>query len=446
MEPTILANDSMSPVRAWASDTSTWIRSASLALLCAVLLFGPLAFGAVQSWSLFVIQCGSALLFMLWSVEFSISRPMRIVHHPLYFPFVLIILVASIQIAFSTSVYPYLTYRKLLTYITISLVFFVSVQILDSDKSLKLLFNVLAIFGFVVALFAIAQFLTKADSIYWLVKPRFGAWIFGPYVNHNHYAGLMEMLTPIPLVLSTDRSLRPESKVIYLFLGAIMGSSIVLSQSRGGIIALFVQLAVLATALVWSRRSAATSIVFAVLLLFGVGLVYWLGADPVLKRLNTLTAESTFATEQQRISVLHDSIQMVRERPLLGFGLGTFSTAYPKYRGFVTDLFVNEAHNDYLQALIETGLIGFIAVGWVVWVLCRTIATLSRDWQVRSLMRYRFAALLATVGIAVHSFLDFNLQIPANALLFFVLAGVASTAFPGLDRSKFLPLRRVGRS
>jgi O-antigen ligase len=125
-----------------------------------------------------------------------------------------------------------------------------------------------------------------------------------------------------------------------------------------------------------------------------------------------------------RLDVAKDIPGMLRNRPVAGWGLGLFPIVYPQYRSFSTDVVVNQAHNDYLQALVETGILGFICVLWFILNLyrdgIRNFRANSRLATTRAL-----ASLVGCTGILVHSLSDFNLHIPANAAMFFVLCGIA---------------------
>jgi O-antigen ligase len=128
-----------------------------------------------------------------------------------------------------------------------------------------------------------------------------------------------------------------------------------------------------------------------------------------------------------RLNMTKDCLKMFAHRPLWGWGLGTFPAIYPSYRSFYTNLFVNEAHNDYAQLLVETGLLGF---GLMLWFLVRLYQyglPTSRRWELRWDGAVSLAALLGCTGILFHSLVDFNLQIPANAALFYVLCGLAAS-------------------
>jgi O-antigen ligase len=118
---------------------------------------------------------------------------------------------------------------------------------------------------------------------------------------------------------------------------------------------------------------------------------------------------------------------MFWHRPVWGWGLGTFPTVYPSYRSFYTNLFVNEAHNDYAQLLMETGLLGFVLMLWFVIALYRSGWPISRRWEFQWDRAVSLAAFLGCTGMLLHSLVDFNLQIPANAAVFYVLCALAAS-------------------
>jgi O-antigen ligase len=113
---------------------------------------------------------------------------------------------------------------------------------------------------------------------------------------------------------------------------------------------------------------------------------------------------------------------------------------YPQFRTFYTTFFVNEAHNDYLQLLTETGLVGFGIAVWFLVITFRRAWPKLDNWTENVSGSLTVAALLGCVGILVHSFLGFNLQIPANAALFYDLCAVA--AVEALQESQRRRIRR----
>ena len=130
-----------------------------------------------------------------------------------------------------------------------------------------------------------------------------------------------------------------------------------------------------------------------------------------------------------RLKMTKDCLQNVFPPAGVGMGLGNFPTVYPGYRSFYTNLFINEAHNDYAQLLVETGLLGFGLMLWFLVRLYRHGLPTSRRWEFKWDGAVSLAALLGCTGILFHSFVDFNLQIPANAAFFYVLCALAASTF-----------------
>src|SRR5205807_10202736 len=124
-----------------------------------------------------------------------------------------------------------------LIYCSYGMLCFISGQTLLRNSQARKLALILSIYGSVLAAFALVQGISSNGRLYWMRQPRMGGWIYGPYVNHNHYAGLMELLVPIPLVFSLTHGARGRRKLLATVAAAVMASTIFLSGSRGGMAA-----------------------------------------------------------------------------------------------------------------------------------------------------------------------------------------------------------------
>src|SRR5580658_5522215 len=207
-----------------------------------LLLFGPLAFGAVEPWSIFLLEASSAALFMLWIGKQVLEGEMKIRWNPLFLPMGVFGLLIIFQLAFRVTAYPHDTASLALLYFSYAILCFLAGQALLRGSQARTLAVVFSLYGAALASFSLIQGVSSNGKLYWLRQPRNGGWIYGPYVTHNHYAGLMEMLVPIPLVLSLTRLASSRTPAASAAGAAIMVGTIFLSGSRGGMLAIVIEL------------------------------------------------------------------------------------------------------------------------------------------------------------------------------------------------------------
>ena len=392
-----------------------------------LLLFAPLAFGAVEPWSTFVLEIGAASLFALWVIRQTVSDVVSFTGNPLFLPMLVFAALIILQLATGVTAYRYRTFSSGLMYCAYGLLCFLVVQCLRRTKQLKTLVFVFSAYGFVLAIFALVQSITSNGKLYWLRIPRSGGWIYGPYVNHNHYAGLMEMLVPIPLVCFLMHRTQGWHKTMAALAAGVMASTIFLSGSRGGMAAFVAEMTVLGAVLLKQRSARRSSVGLSFFLLIIIGLVIWLGGTELTKRVASIDVEARKELSGgMRMAIDRDGLKMYAHKPVLGWGLGVFPDVYPRYRSFYTNFFVNEAHDDYLQLLVEMGALGFATMIWFIVLLYRSAIKKLGNWAEDIHGSVALAAMLGCTGILVHSFVDFNLQVPANAALFYVLCVVAA--------------------
>ncbi|MGO9404759.1 MAG: O-antigen ligase family protein [Terriglobales bacterium] len=408
------------------------LRLTSTALLmgaCTLLLLGPLAFGAVEPWSIFALESCSVLLLAAWASRQWIHRELDLSGNVLYLPMAAFFALVLLQWVLGITAYRHVTYSHMLLYAAYGMLVFVVTQTLHRSSQFELMAKLFTGYGAVVALFAVLQGMAPNGKVYWIRSLAQGGFIYGPYVNHNHYAGLMEMLTPFPLVLAATHFTDGARKIVVAGIAALMSASIFLSGSRGGMVAFVVQMVVLSVFLARKREGNwKQPLMLGAFLAMVVGFLLWMGNNEVTLRLISIHSEAREEINGGvRLTIDRDCLRMLIRRPILGWGLGTFPTVYPEFRSFYTNMFVNQAHNDYLQLLVETGLAGFSIAVWFLVLVFRQAAGKLKNWTENASGALTMAALLGCVGILVHSFLDFNLQIPANAALFYVLCAIAAS-------------------
>ena len=390
-----------------------------------ILLFGPLAFGYVHFWAIFILEAGTAALLLLWTWTRVAETEVRVLTNPLFGPMAAFAAVIAIQIIFGLSAYRYATISKALLYCAYAALCFLTAQCKLRKIEVKHLAVVISAYGFAIALFAVLQSLSPNGKVYWFFQPEAGGWIYGPYINHNHYAGLMEILTPVPLVLGLTKGIHGTKKAIFLFAAMLMASTIFLSGSRGGMVAFATQIMFLAAVLSF-QKDRRSGVIAASLIAIIFAFLIWVGGRSTTERVASIRHEAEEGLSGSlRLNINRDGMKMFAQKPLLGWGLGTFPVVYPQFRSFFSDKFINEAHNDYLQLLVETGGAGFLVMLWFLALVYRDGMRKIKNWTRDPDGAIALACLLACTGILVHSFVDFNLQIPANAALFYVLCTLA---------------------
>jgi O-antigen ligase len=391
-----------------------------------LLLFGPLAFGAVEPWSIFLLECGSAALFLIWIGKQVLEGEIKIRPNPVFLPMGVFGLLIAAQLVFRISAYPHDSISIALQYFSYAILCFLAAQTLLRGAQARTLALIVSLYGAALAGFALIQGLSSNGRLYWIRQPRMGGWIYGPYVNHNHYAGLMEMLVPIPLVLSLTHIASSKARTAAASAAAVMVGTIFLSGSRGGMLAIFAEVIILAVLLIKQKRGLRTAVGIGVFLTIVVALLVWVGGGELSRRIATVTTSHSDLSSDVRSYINRDGLRMFLKRPVFGWGLGTFPVVYPQFRTFYTNFFVNEAHNDYLQLLVEMGLLGFATMLWFLVTLYTRAINKLGNWSSDISGAVTLACVLGLSGILVHSAVDFNLQVPANAALFYVLCTIAA--------------------
>src|SRR5467141_1371709 len=352
---------------------------------------------------------------------------------------------------FTVSMSPYQTVSHLLLLVTYLAAFFLTLVLCRNPNAKRRLVLAIVSLGVFEALYGLIQYLTGWQQIFTYVKKYYLEEATGTYINRNHFAGFLEMILPFAVVLAlrwaallfkntssgTARLRKIASRTellslaLWLFLGTLLFVALVLSRSRMGLISMLVSLVAILALAGTASMPARTRVAVAILFFLGVlGLILWIGIDPVMSRFETLGQEYN-SSGQNRISIWRDTLGLIRHHPLLGTGLGSFSVVYPSVQTVFLTLLVEHAHCDYLEVATDLGLPGAIlAFGSMFWVLAQT-ARRYRKTEESFDKAVSLGCIGSIVAILVHSLADFNLYIPANALVFTVIVALAwSNAHP----------------
>ncbi len=415
-------------------------RTIQVGTIC-VILSSLLLFGAVQPVVLSMEESAIVILAIL-SIIHHQKKGLMVDWTPLAYPFALFLLYIFFQVIplpppilkvlsphsmvlrerlgigggwQSVSLIPYRTLSQGIYWLSLFLLFLLVVNHFKQKRPLRWLINSLFYFGIAEALYGMFSFFTRSQWLLWYHNPRLPtSRVHGTYRNPDHFAGFMEMMVPIGVVKSMDwkaNPAQPKTEVLakrgaLLFLSMLGALALFFTLSRAGLIGFLGSMAF------WyineKRREEQKGIAFALGILLSLLLVYafWVGVGPMMDRFNT-------AGQDLRMQVWQNCLPIIKDYALTGTGFNTFSYVFPIYRDITLPLSFAHAHNEYIEMLIEGGVVGFILF---VWVFFKPVV-----WSINSSSLLTRASLTGIVAIAIHNLFDFNLHIPGNAYLLMTL-------------------------
>ena len=391
--------------------------------VCILVAFAVAAHGVVEVWSVSLFEAGAALLFLAWAFAAIRTREPKVEWNGLHWAVAGLLLWSVLQLIFRVTVSPFLTWNAILRWSACALIFFVATQVFRDRSSYRVLTWFLIVFGFLVAVEGIIQYFTSTGTIYWLRELSAGGQPFGPFVNRNHFAGFMELLAPIGLAFLAFRGVRRDMVTLVGLFTLVPAGAIFLSASRGGVVVFLVEVAILAALFVFRGSQKIKVVPAIVFMLLGIAVIGWLGASRAAARfLPNQPGEATF---HRRWTMLQGASRIFREHFATGTGLGTLVVVYPLYETAYDGKLVDHAHNDYIETLADLGLPGgLLGLLFIGTLYKKGIGALEKE-QSHFSLAFHAAALTACTGLLLHSLVDFNLQIPSNALIFLIQAGLA---------------------
>jgi O-antigen ligase len=405
--------------------------TAARILLATTLFASPWAFGAVQTWAWASVAVIASVSLVLWALGSVGEGGAGLVWSPLYLPALMFLGLGFVQLFAGLSMDRIATREALLKLATDVVLFFLVGQLIvkASVTTWRRVALLVTVYGFALGLFAIVQFFSSQGRIYWSVNTE--GWYFGPYVNRNHFAGLMEMLIPISIAFIASQPWRQGVRAPLIFCVSVAAASFLLSGSRGGLLSLFCGL-LMGVWMLRPRGARFPRLRIGLAGLLGIlpalALFFWLDGGRVSERWAAVfvPTRSRDPGLVQREVAAADSLRLLRKHPWVGTGLGSFETAFAQVRSFPSDLAWDHAHNDFAEALVESGLTGGALIVGALLIFLRLSLSNWAEKAGQELGKMQLGAAVGCCILLVHSLFDFNLRIPANAAWFAVSAAVGS--------------------
>lgn len=403
-----------------------------LGLVTLILIWAPMAFGSVRPRDEMIVAGLTVLALGLWVVRFWVRSEYRILWPP--FAWTVIIFVGYVIWQYTRAEVEYVARLDLNRVILYAAIFFLVLDNLNRQEWTQWLVMVLIFVGMVMSMYAIYQYLTGSKWIYGTPQPaEYNGRAGGPFVCPNHLASYLGMTTPLAFALTMMARLKALMKVFLCYAGIVMLCGLVVTVSRAGLVSAGIGLLVLFSVLVFTREFRLPAIVAIALILIPA---IWLAATSfkVQARLKKGMASGQLADD--RFNVWPAAKTMWREHFWTGVGPNHFDVRFRSLRPPLAQLQGRpvRVHNDYLNTLADYGMIGFtlIAAAWGVYWLSftRIWRFVRRGNDIGSRQSTRAATVLGAsaglVALLCHIILDFDMHIPALAIVVVTLLAIVS--------------------
>ncbi|MGA2179280.1 MAG: O-antigen ligase family protein [Verrucomicrobiota bacterium] len=413
-----------------------WCERGILGLVLGILVFGPLAMGAVDTPEFLVIQGLMVAVMLVWALRLWISPKPQLLWPPLGW---VVLAFAALAVGrYLTADIEYVARLEMIQVLMYAFLFFAIVNNLYRQESVQIISFTLIFLAMGISCYAIYQFLTHSNRVWDDVSPYLGR-ASGTYISPNNFAGFLEMLLPLAAACVLVGRMKPVVRILLGYSALVMLAGMVVTFSRGGWVAVVVALLVLLGTLIFHRNHRLPAFLLLVVLAVGGTIFvtnYLSKTLSYIRRVETDLQDKPENVLNLRRGMWTAAEQMWRDHFWWGVGPAHYDYRFREYRPESVQMSPDRAHNDYLNLLADWGAAGGIIVlaGMVTFG-----AGLRKTWKyVRPSendfgrgMSNRFAFFLgASAGLfalAVHSVMDFNLHIPANAILGVTLLALLSS-------------------
>ncbi len=312
----------------------------------------------------------------------------------------------------------------------------------------------LIVFGAACSLYGLIETFSGHWHILWWPSFRHDLRVSGTFINPNHFAFYLGLIIPMgcgflyartedhkPATASrkqaswyrrmlqslNERESRTQKNGLLMFLIGLMILALFFTASRGAIFALSVSLMLMA-GLALSKRQRRGFLLLLFFCLFIAGTyALQMGVEPVLERF--LRIDWYHPSQELRLLYYRSAAPLISDFTLTGTGMGTFEEVYPLVKPatlYPTQL--KYLHNDWLQVIVEGGLLGgSLVLSGYVFLILGCLRRL-RNTTSRSSIGLGLGGIGTLVFAGLHSFVEFSLQMPGNALTLLALTAVSRRA------------------
>jgi O-antigen ligase len=399
-----------------------------------LIVFSVLARAGVQDWAVAVVHILTLLALFLFLADRIWGWEWQRIKSPLDLPLLLLGLLVITTTIFS--VHRATSLRAMMLFFNYAVVYYLVLAMVQTRARLRHLVFFLVVLAVFLALIGLFQTLGNIHFPWWQYPdlPGKSGILKATFGNRNHMAGFLAMIIPMQLGLFLTGRGRGRNALLAYFACVLIGA-LVLTLSRGGWLGtavglIFMTLTLLADQHYEHKKALGSILAISVFVIFVV-----LANTAVVKRINTVRETAGDPSIQSRLQVWHKTTDMIHDRPWLGHGPGTFALVFTQYQPPGNNRRFYYAHNDYLQVTSTIGILGLPLMAWLVIALYRRGFRKMKNSS-RLIRGTTAGAMAGITAILVHGLMDFNLHIPANALIFTTLAAIIAAPIPRRDTKK----------
>lgn len=422
-----------------------------LGFVLAILVFAPLAMGAVDAWEFLVVQGLTIGVMLLWALRIWLSPKSQLLWPPICWVVLAFVLYAIAR--YLTADIEYVARQELIQVLVIAFLFFAVVNNLYRQEFSQIVGFTMIFLAMGISGYALFQFATHSNHVWNLMTPYVGR-APGTFISPNNLAGFLEMLLPLAVAYVLAGRMKPVLRIFIAYAALVMAAGLAVTFSRGGWAATAVGIFVVLLILIRERGHRIPALLLLVVLIFGGGFMaknYLSKTAAYIQRVEGTVNEGRVDLDR-RLDLWRAAVQMWRDHFWFGVGPAHYNYRFRQYRSERVQEQPDRAHNDYLNLLADWGTTG----GVIVFAGMATFA--AGLWQTRRRVQReeksfggmnlsnRFAFFVGATGslfaLAAHSFVDFNLHIPANAILGATLLALLASNLRFATENHWINLKR----
>ena len=407
-----------------------------LALVLAILVFAPLAMGAVDAWAFLIVQGLTMGVMLLWALRIWISPKPQLLLPPICWVVLAFTIYAVAR--HLTADIEYVARQEMIQVLICAFLFFVIVNNLYRQEFSQVISFTLIFLAMGISCFAAYQFLAHSNRVWNFTSPYLGR-ASGTFISPNNLAGFLEMILPLAVAYVLAGRIKPVTRILLGYSALVIAAGIVVTFSRGGWAAGAAGLLVLLGILIFHRQHRLPALLLLVLLIGGGTIFtakYLTRTATFIQRQKTSGMDIGHVELELRSDLWLAARQMWHENFWWGVGPAHYNYRFPEYRTERVQLQPDRAHNDYLNLLADWGtaggiiaLAGMTVFGVGLWQTRKKVR--RNEWGFGNGQSNRFAFFLGAAAglfaLALHSVVDFNLHIPANAIVGVTLLALLSS-------------------